>query len=69
MSDVNRLKDINLRASDVAKLVKETQDPALAQALVAELANDAYVLGLVDAREEIARSLESVNAITKRKGL
>lgn len=54
---VNSLREVNQKASEVIKEVKESNDPSLIEALIYKLANDTWALGVKDGRLEMAEDV------------
>jgi hypothetical protein len=53
-----RLKEVNRKATEVAKQVQETQDPTVITLLITEFANSVYMDGLKDGREKLQQIKE-----------
>lgn len=67
---VANLKKANVLASEVVKELQETQDPTVIQGLVHRLANDCYVIGVEEARKEVAAELlEKAKQLSAKRGL
>lgn len=61
---VNKLKEVNLRASETIKEVQKTNDPKVIEGAIYMLANDAWMMGVKDGRldlaEDVARTVKEL---------